>query len=925
MSQINDLLQNALLSSPSYQTCLQDILDYLDDNPKNSKYHAAIVAHIKQVIKSKQSTSHQKLLALRLLNQCVLKNAKDFHKVIDKKIIKRLGILAQFNKEKNSEDDMVTKGTFLFSEKEPDKKSSQRFLVYLLDCIERWSQSFPLGEDWKTPTGYMKLYQSLLQKKILFPSQCKSNPLKQLGLEEDNKPALKEISNKQSNGSSNKPSADFVQNLIDIDFNFANKGQKQSEKASQDFPKQIEECKKMAMKSEQIIKKAQKDSEKANPQKLIEMQRIMNELQNGKSKCESCVSQLTQENSSSLVPNPDQTLMELIDYQDIISEAHNKIQSIVKIVETKLKASAQQVKEEIKANNNKQDEPFFEDLNVNYIMQESQNQQQHQHKEEEVIPGINLWKNVMADDFKNQYSVPQPEPEGVSTGANFSLFKMMQEGKLDDEDLNPRKKQVFAQEAQQNYDYDQNGQNNYDFQNYDTSYQQQNNYDYSNQQYQDNYQHNNNDNQSVAAHPKSQDDEKMEQLYKDLDSLKRQLSHQRSTNSHLRDQLRKLQKNNGYVYAAEFQDDYANGSNQSDERINELKEYYEIQMDRKDKIIQSQAQEIQRLNDLTEEMKTQMEKISYNNNYSQPKQQFSPHVNQENDQNNVYSGNFQVAASISPVNMNKDYNEWYRKGNKSENNDIEVVTKYNEKQTDINTKIDNFYFKGLFTDKMIIYEDQYIKIGCVRAVSKEWRITSIKLFVANQDQSQAISKLEMVPYEPQVTLKTQMPIQIDPKDQRDVGISVPHSYHNIPFVQLNYEVGNFQSPAIWLKIPTNVLVHSEPVNMNNTSFQQSWSQLRNITNTTFNLDFQRASNLQQIKKVVTLNESKTTLIRDIEQGKPNIVGIVGQLQEGQFLAQIEISPSGLGCKISVKSEINETLSSTIMSTIIDLISVKEQS
>lgn len=53
---------------------------------------------------------------------------------------------------------MVSRGTFIFSEKEPDKKSSQRFLVYLLDCLERWSQYFPVGEDWKSMSGYMKLF-----------------------------------------------------------------------------------------------------------------------------------------------------------------------------------------------------------------------------------------------------------------------------------------------------------------------------------------------------------------------------------------------------------------------------------------------------------------------------------------------------------------------------------------------------------------------------------------------------------------------------------------------------------------------------------------------------------------------------------------------------------------------------------------------
>ena len=41
--------------------------------------------------------------------------------------------------------------------------------------------------------------------------------------------------------------------------------------------------------------------------------------------------------------------------------------------------------------------------------------------------------------------------------------------------------------------------------------------------------------------------------------------------------------------------------------MNELKEYYETQIDRKDKIIKTQTDEIYRLNELTEQLKQQLD------------------------------------------------------------------------------------------------------------------------------------------------------------------------------------------------------------------------------------------------------------------------------------------------------------------------------
>jgi hypothetical protein len=49
---------------------------------------------VKQTIKSKTHSSLQKLLSLKLLNKCFLKENEDFNRYVEKKIMERLGIFA---------------------------------------------------------------------------------------------------------------------------------------------------------------------------------------------------------------------------------------------------------------------------------------------------------------------------------------------------------------------------------------------------------------------------------------------------------------------------------------------------------------------------------------------------------------------------------------------------------------------------------------------------------------------------------------------------------------------------------------------------------------------------------------------------------------------------------------------------------------
>ena len=61
----------------------------------------------------------------------------------------------------------------------------------------------------------------------------------------------------------------------------------------------------------------------------------------------------------------------------------------------------------------------------------------------------------------------------------------------------------------------------------------------------------------------------------------------------------------------------------------------------------------------------------------------------------------------------------------------------------------------------------------------------------------------------------------------------------------------------------------------------------------FNMDLSRISNLQAVKKVLTLNEKHGTFIQGID-AKPNIIGYSANHLEGQIFAMLEISATGTG-------------------------------
>ena len=105
-----------------------------------------------------------------------------------------------------------------------------------------------------------------------------------------------------------------------------------------------------------------------------------------------------------------------------------------------------------------------------------------------------------------------------------------------------------------------------------------------------------------------------------------------------------------------------------------------------------------------------------------------------------------------------------------------------------------------------------------------------------------------------------------------------------------------------LKLPVNLLFFCEPFNITSEQFLQFWKFSKNHAAKRFNMDLARISNMQAVKKTLTLNERHGTFIQGIDE-KPNIVGFSANHLEGQLFGMLEISESGKGSIMQVKSEI----------------------
>jgi hypothetical protein len=66
---------------------------------------------------------------------------------------------------------------------------------------------------------------------------------------------------------------------------------------------------------------------------------------------------------------------------------------------------------------------------------------------------------------------------------------------------------------------------------------------------------------------------------------------------------------------------------------------------------------------------------------------------------------------------------------------------YRPKLEEYDKKIDLLYLKGILSDKMLVFDDANLKIGCIRSVSTEWRQATLKLYLGNKNTSSEVNNI----------------------------------------------------------------------------------------------------------------------------------------------------------------------------------------
>jgi len=89
----------------------------------------------------------------------------------------------------------------------------------------------------------------------------------------------------------------------------------------------------------------------------------------------------------------------------------------------------------------------------------------------------------------------------------------------------------------------------------------------------------------------------------------------------------------------------------------------------------------------------------------------------------------------------------------------------------------------------------------------------------------------------------------------------------------------------------------------------------------FNMDLARISNMQAVRKVLTLNEKHGAFIQGIDS-KQNIVGFSANHLEGQVFGMLEISETGKNSVMQVKSEISMEFSERVLHCFLDILSAR---
>ena len=110
-----------------------------------------------------------------------------------------------------------------------------------------------------------------------------------------------------------------------------------------------------------------------------------------------------------------------------------------------------------------------------------------------------------------------------------------------------------------------------------------------------------------------------------------------------------------------------------------------------------------------------------------------------------------------------------------------------------------------------------------------------------------------------------------------------------------------------MKLSASPLYFCEPFSITAAQFKSFWNFTKFPRSVKFDLDMKRASNMQQIKKILTMNEKHALFLTGVSDGK-NVVGCASNHLDGHVFMMLEISASGTGCTFSIKTEVSEEFS-----------------
>ena len=173
----------------SFRESSEPIMNCLDQKNKNwtpFKIKKVVVDHIKQKLteEPKMCGACQKLMSLKLLNRAIMKKNQEFNRYVEANLLESLAKLAQYGinqksgRIQNSAQELLSRGKGIFGPSETDQTSSAKFLVILLDCIEKWSYLADSGENDQNGMTFENVYKQLC-KQIQFPSSFRNKSAEQ--------------------------------------------------------------------------------------------------------------------------------------------------------------------------------------------------------------------------------------------------------------------------------------------------------------------------------------------------------------------------------------------------------------------------------------------------------------------------------------------------------------------------------------------------------------------------------------------------------------------------------------------------------------------------------------------------------------------------------------------------------------------------